>query len=122
MLPMELRMPESIGRGDTVYAESRTGLVAGFAEPARDPGPEAPGAGEGGGAEEECAAAAEALVGLSLAEAERLFIEATIRACGGSLPKAARVLDVSPSTLYRRRAGWADQSDFEQPEPRHARA
>ncbi len=94
--------------GDVVYANSRTGRVAGFAEPARDPGPEAPGAGDGGGAEEELATATEAFVGMSLAEVERLVIEATIRACGGSLPKAARVLGVSPSTLYRKRAGWTD--------------
>ncbi len=101
-LPMELRTPESAGRGDIVYTEAGTGRVAGFAEPARDPGPEAPGAGD------ELATAADAFVGMSLAEVERLVIEATIRACGGSLPKAARVLGVSPSTLYRKRAGWTD--------------
>ncbi|QDL94157.1 sigma-54-dependent Fis family transcriptional regulator (plasmid) [Paroceanicella profunda] len=47
------------------------------------------------------------LVGLSLAEMEREFIEATIAACKGSIPRAARMLDVSPSTLYRKREGWA---------------
>lgn len=46
------------------------------------------------------------LVGKPLAEIERLVIEATIEACGGSLPKAARMLDVSPSTLYRKREAW----------------
>ncbi len=95
--------------GDVVYADSSTGRMAGFAEPARVPGPEAPGA--GGGTEEELATAADAFVGLPLAEVERVVIEATIRACGGSLPNAARVLGVSPSTLYRKRAGWTDQSD-----------
>ncbi len=105
-LPMELRTPESAGRGDIVYTESGTGRGAGFAEPARDPGPEAPGAGDGAG--DELATAADAFVGMSLSEVERLVIEATIRACGGSLPKAARVLGVSPSTLYRKRAGWTD--------------
>ena len=94
--------------GDVVYADSSTGRLAGFAEPARDPGPEAPAAGDGGGVEEELATAAEAFVGMSLAEVERLVIEATIRACGGSLPKAAPVLCVSPSTLYRKCAGWTD--------------
>ncbi len=94
--------------GDVVYADSSTGRLAGFAEPARDPGPEAPAAGDGDGAEGELATVADAFVGMSLAEVERLVIEATIRACGGSLPKAARVLGVSPSTLYRKRAGWAD--------------
>ena len=107
-LPMELRVPESTGRGDIVYRDSSAGLATGFAEPAQDPGPEAPGAGDGGGAGEDPATAAEAFVGMSLAEGERLVIEATIRACGGSLPKAARVLGVSPSTLYRKRAGWSE--------------
>lgn len=46
------------------------------------------------------------LVGLSLAEIERRVIEATIRAEGGSVPRAARVLDVSPSTIYRKREAW----------------
>jgi transcriptional regulator with GAF, ATPase, and Fis domain len=95
--------------GDVVYTESSTGRVAGFAERARDPGPEAPGDGDGAG--DKLATAADAFVGMPLAEVERLVIEATIRACGGSLPKAARVLGVSPSTLYRKRAGWTDQSD-----------
>jgi DNA-binding NtrC family response regulator len=51
-------------------------------------------------------ATAEALVGLTLAEAERLLIEATVARHGGSIPKAARVLDVSPSTLYRKIDSW----------------
>ncbi len=94
--------------GDVVCADSDTGRMVGYAEPAREPGPEAPGAGDGSGVEDESATAADALVGMSLAEVERLVIEATIRACGGSLPKAARVLGDSPSTLYRKRAGWID--------------
>lgn len=49
---------------------------------------------------------AEALVGLPLGEIERQVIEATIRAEGGSVPRAARVLGVSPSTLYRKREAW----------------
>lgn len=47
------------------------------------------------------------LAGLSLNEIERQVIEATIAAQGGSIPKAARVLDVSPSTIYRKREVWA---------------
>lgn len=47
-----------------------------------------------------------ALVGTPLDILEREFIEATIQACDGSLPKAARLLDVSPSTLYRKREAW----------------
>jgi DNA-binding NtrC family response regulator len=50
--------------------------------------------------------ATDALVGLTLAEAERRLIEATMARHGGSIPKAARVLDVSPSTLYRKIEGW----------------
>jgi DNA-binding NtrC family response regulator len=46
------------------------------------------------------------LVGLSLEELERRFIELTIESCGGSIPKAARMLDVSASTLYRKREQW----------------
>jgi two-component system repressor protein LuxO len=46
------------------------------------------------------------LVGLTLAEAERRLIEATLARHGGSVPKAARVLDVSPSTLYRKIEAW----------------
>ncbi len=39
--------------------------------------------------------------------AERRAIEAAIESCGGSLPKAARLLGVAPSTLYRKRRLWA---------------
>ena len=50
----------------------------------------------------------EALVGKPLAEIERLVIEATLRRFDGSVPKAARVLDLAPSTLYRKIDGWKD--------------
>ena len=53
-------------------------------------------------------AAAEALVGRPLAEVERLVIEATLKRFEGSVPKAARVLDLAPSTLYRKIEGWKD--------------
>ena len=36
----------------------------------------------------------------------RETIEQAIEQCGGSIPKAAAALDVSPSTLYRRIQGW----------------
>ncbi|EEW24520.1 sigma-54-dependent transcriptional regulator [Rhodobacter ferrooxidans] len=49
----------------------------------------------------------DSLIGLTLAEIERQVIEATIARHGGSVPKAARVLDIAPSTLYRKREGWA---------------
>ena len=44
-------------------------------------------------------------------------IEATIDACGGSLPKTARVLEVSPSTLYRKKEIWAAQDDQDDDAP-----
>ncbi|MGB0498236.1 MAG: sigma-54-dependent transcriptional regulator [Rubricella sp.] len=49
-------------------------------------------------------------VGLPLAEVERRFIEATIASVNGSLPRAAALLGVSPSTLYRKREAW-DRAD-----------
>jgi two-component system, repressor protein LuxO len=37
---------------------------------------------------------------------ERDAIEVMISKCGGSIPKAARMLGVSPSTIYRKRDAW----------------
>jgi len=48
-----------------------------------------------------------ALVGRKLADVERELIEATIAHCGGSIPKAAVLLDVAASTIYRKRESWA---------------
>jgi DNA-binding NtrC family response regulator len=45
--------------------------------------------------------------GLSLAELEREIIEVAIRRCNDNIPEAANLLRVSPSTLYRKRAAWA---------------
>ena len=47
------------------------------------------------------------LIGKPLAEIERLVIEATLARYGGSVPRTARALDLSPSTLYRKLDGWA---------------
>lgn len=44
----------------------------------------------------------------SFAENERLLIEAVISECDGSIPKAAKLLQLSPSTIYRKREGWED--------------
>jgi len=41
---------------------------------------------------------------LQLQEVEQKFIEATIHAQGGSIPKAAEILGVAPSTIYRKRS------------------
>ena len=51
----------------------------------------------------------DALLGRPLAEVERMVIEATLARHGGSVPKAARVLELSPSTLYRKIEGWAQR-------------
>jgi DNA-binding NtrC family response regulator len=46
------------------------------------------------------------LAGRTLAQVERLVIEAAIARNGGSIPRAAQELDVSPSTIYRKREAW----------------
>ena len=51
--------------------------------------------------------ALDGLIGRPLAEIERLVIEETIARHGGSVPKAARALDIAPSTIYRKIEGWA---------------
>lgn len=53
-----------------------------------------------------CPDAIDALVGLKLAEIERRIIERTIAGTDGSIAKAARILDVAPSTIYRKMEGW----------------
>ena len=55
-------------------------------------------------------AAIQALRGLTLAEIERAVIEAAIAAEDGSLPRAAKVLGLAPSTLYRKRQGWTGEA------------
>ncbi|NOX91287.1 MAG: sigma-54-dependent Fis family transcriptional regulator [Gammaproteobacteria bacterium] len=42
----------------------------------------------------------------SLARVERDAIERAIKTCDGNIPKAAALLDVSPSTIYRKKQGW----------------
>jgi DNA-binding NtrC family response regulator len=46
------------------------------------------------------------LLGLPLAEVERIVITAMLERHQGSVPRAARILDISPSTLYRKLAAW----------------
>jgi len=41
-----------------------------------------------------------------LAEIEREVIERAIEVCNGNVPKAAALLEVSPSTIYRKKQGW----------------
>lgn len=47
--------------------------------------------------------------GLTLDEIEKMAVEAAIEQNGGSVPKAARSLAVSPSTLYRKLDGWRNR-------------
>ncbi|HNE02391.1 MAG TPA: helix-turn-helix domain-containing protein, partial [Plasticicumulans sp.] len=35
-------------------------------------------------------------------------IEDAIAACDGNIPKAAALLEISASTIYRKRQAWAD--------------
>lgn len=42
----------------------------------------------------------------SLATIEREAIEHAINLCDGNIPKAAALLDVSPSTIYRKKQSW----------------
>ena len=73
--------------------------LGGTVTPLTPPGARAP-------AEGELRPLVEALVGRPLAEVEREFIEATIAACDGSVPRAARMLELSPSTIYRKLETW----------------
>jgi two-component system repressor protein LuxO len=41
-----------------------------------------------------------------LADIEREAIEQAITMCNGNVPKAAALLEVSPSTIYRKKQGW----------------
>ena len=52
----------------------------------------------------------EGLLGLPLAEVERIVVMATLDRFAGSVPKAARVLELSPSTLYRKLEAWGKGS------------
>ncbi|MEM7424578.1 MAG: sigma-54 dependent transcriptional regulator [Pseudomonadota bacterium] len=46
------------------------------------------------------------VLGRTFAELERDVVMATFDYCGGSVPKASKVLKMSPSTLYRKREDW----------------
>jgi len=67
----------------------------------------APAEAENGAAAHATGGGENALIGKTLFEVERWVIEETIRQEGGSVPRAARILDVAPSTIYRKREAWA---------------
>jgi two-component system, repressor protein LuxO len=52
----------------------------------------------------------DSLIGKPLAEIEKIVIEATLAQHGGSVSRAARILDLAPSTLYRKIEGWGKTS------------
>jgi DNA-binding NtrC family response regulator len=49
-----------------------------------------------------------------LADVEREAIERAIDICDGNIPKAAALLDVSPSTIYRKKQGWEPEQTLVQ--------
>lgn len=53
---------------------------------------------------------ADMLLGRTMSEIEQAVIEATIAREGGSVPRAAAVLGLSPSTLYRKRENWTGRT------------
>ena len=50
----------------------------------------------------------------SLAEVEREAIERAIRFCDDNIPRAAALLNVSPSTIYRKKQGWGESTPKEE--------
>ena len=56
---------------------------------------------------------------LPLWETEKLAIEDAITSCGGNIPKAAALLGISASTIYRKRQHW-ESLEAEQRRPRPA--
>lgn len=46
-----------------------------------------------------------------MAVIERDLIEAVIASCNGSVPKASQILQLSPSTIYRKREAWQEQTN-----------
>jgi two-component system repressor protein LuxO len=46
----------------------------------------------------------------TLEQIEREAIEEAIALCDGNIPKAAALLDISASTIYRKRQAWVDQT------------
>jgi len=91
-------------------AAAAASAMPGFAEPAGEwptaPGRSPPPPAGPPGSPRPRAAAIRELVGSSLAEIEREVCEATIAHCRGSVPRAAAILGISPSTLYRKLAAW----------------
>lgn len=45
----------------------------------------------------------------TLAAFERDYIELVVKICEGNVVRAAKILDIAPSTLYRKRTAWANR-------------
>ena len=56
-------------------------------------------------------------IGLSMAQAERLLIQATLRQCLYQKERTAAVLGISLKTLYNRLKGYAEQQRLDRPDP-----
>ena len=52
-------------------------------------------------------------VGQKLWQIEKQAIEAAVAHCGGSIPKAAKILGLSPSTIYRKKEAWLAEAGVE---------
>ena len=48
---------------------------------------------------------------MTLDQIERMAIHAAIKRCDGNITKAAKTLDVSPSTVYRKLEKWGAAID-----------
>jgi DNA-binding NtrC family response regulator len=46
---------------------------------------------------------------------EKETIENAIKACDGNIPRAAALLEVSPSTIYRKRQSWQENEQEIEP-------
>ncbi len=44
-----------------------------------------------------------------IAEIEQIYIENAIKICGGSIDRAAKYLEINPSTIYRKKATWKNE-------------
>lgn len=72
----------------------------------------------GGGDAAQTASPGAHLLGATLSDIEDWAIEETIRLTNGSLPRAARVLGVAPSTLYRKREARQRQANAPRQTPK----
>ena len=52
----------------------------------------------------------------SMTEIEQQIIEAVIASCNGSVPKASQILQLSPSTIYRKRENWLQSETVSSPD------